>query len=106
MSHNFISLFLACAAIFVLAAIGFLPLLFVSQTVRGEARTPRFWLTVAAVVLGAALVATFLLETNSYPDYLSNWGRISFAVAHLLLGLALLIGILWLLLKIWPKGGA
>jgi ABC-type transport system involved in multi-copper enzyme maturation permease subunit len=107
MSEDFVSLFFACSAVMALIVAGFLPLLLLAHAMREKARTMKFWLwVVIGSVFGNALIASFLLDANSYAGYITNWGRIAFSLVHLLWGVSFLIVVLWVLLKIWPKGGA
>ncbi|MFO0964135.1 MAG: ABC transporter permease [Gemmataceae bacterium] len=106
MSENTISLFLVCSLITALLAASILPLLAASHGLRPLFRTRRFWLIILGIVIGGGVIGAVLLEANPYPGWLSNWGRIAMSFVHLFCGLALLVGILALLLRLWPKGGA
>lgn len=97
---------MACGAIFALLGLGFLPLLGISQDMRAHFRAPKFWLIFVGCVVGAGAVAALLLGSNQYAPWVADWGRIAMSVIHLEFGLSFLILSLFLLLKVWPKGGA
>lgn len=64
------------------------------------------WLVGALCGLAAGALVAFYFESNANPVVLSWWGRIYGALLHLQLGFDVLIGLFWLQLWLWPKGGA
>lgn len=103
---NDASLYIACIGMSALLGLFLLPMLAVSRGIRLQFRTGKFWLIFAGSVVAAGVVGAFLLGTNQYPRWITNWGRIVASIVQLTLGLSLIVGILFLMLKVWPKGGA
>jgi hypothetical protein len=61
---------------------------------------------VAGVIVAGGLTGAIIFENNPLPNVLVTWGRIALSVVHLELGLCVLVGVLFVLLQAWPKGGA
>src|SRR5262249_7435913 len=56
--------------------------------------------------IGAGVAAGFFLHSNSAPNNLIQIGRAYFSVLHLQLAADFFVGVFWLALTFWPKGGA
>jgi ABC-type transport system involved in multi-copper enzyme maturation permease subunit len=89
---------LLAAAIPWMSALGLMP------PVRG--RSLPFYLLAALVMVGVGGCLGTLLSFTSDRNILGNWGRFLFSLIHLELGLDLFVFVLFVLLRVWPKGGA
>src|SRR5262245_10440073 len=106
MTGSFPSLFIASVSLVGLIVAAALPLLALYEPIRQGVRTVKFWLIVIGCVVGAGLAGAILLDANQYPRWIANWGRVAMSLITLELGFSLLVVILFLLLRFWPKGGA
>ena len=87
-----------------IAAIPWMTALGLMPTVRRKSAA--FYLGAAvAVAIGGAILGAYL-SINSDRTLLANWGRFLFSLLHLQLGLDFFVAVLFVLLRIWPKGGA
>ena len=67
---------------------------------------PKVWLIGGLVAAGVGLVWGYFLEGNANPLVLTRWGRFYMSMLHLQLAVDFFVSIFWLLLTVWPKGGA
>jgi hypothetical protein len=108
MTIDFLLLFvlsLLLCAIQLLAAVPWL-LLIDRRLIREQIRNRKHLLNVILVLLAVSLVFTMLLNANRDPDVLAGWGRGYASLLQLQLTADLFLGLLVLLLRVWPKGGA
>jgi len=69
-------------------------------------RDIKTWGIGIGVCLAAGFGAAYYLDANSNPATLSGWGRLYMSVLQLQLGADLIVLILFVMLLVWPKGGA
>ncbi len=81
-------------------------LLVLSQPLRSRLRSLSGWSLGLAGCAGAGLVWGLFLYSNNETGILANWGRAYASLLHLQLAADLLVGLFWLQLLFWPKGGA
>ncbi len=107
MSGPFLQLFIVCTILLALQGLAALPWFVALGTrARDRLREPMFWIQGIAFIIGAALIAGYFLNANNDPIGHRRWGRFYMSLLHLQLGADMFVVGFWLLLSVWPKGGA
>jgi hypothetical protein len=85
-----------------------LPWLFVADpvTVKPALRRPLTWLISLAALLGAGALLAFFLALNQDQTRILFWGRFFGAILQVQLFVDCFVLVFWVLLKLWPHGGA
>lgn len=91
----------------VLQALAAVPwLLALDRRLLGRVREASFWGIGLLACAAIGLVWGLFLHANSDAGVLTNWGRWYTSFLHLQLGADLFVGVFYLMLVVWPKGGA
>jgi hypothetical protein len=72
---------------------------------RARAKSPAGWLGAIATVAAGGVVLNLLMSYRSDPGQLEFDGRVFGSILQIQLSLALVMGLLGLMLWLWPKGG-
>ena len=105
MSSAFLQLVPFCLALFFLQGVAALPWMLALS--RDSFRSQwRFYAKVVGGVAAGGLLFAFVLEANSDPGLVGVWGRFYCSVLLLQIGIDFFVLTFYLLLTIWPKGGA
>lgn len=107
MNELFFKLALVCVGMCALLAGGVLVILATSPPYRREMKRTGFWVWSAVLAVGCGLGLAFWIDSSQDQQTAIAWGRILMSSLHLVLGVDIfLIGIIYVLNKVWPKGGA
>jgi ABC-type transport system involved in multi-copper enzyme maturation permease subunit len=92
-------------ALFVLQGLAAIPwiMLLTRYSLRRELA---FFVKVVGATGIVGMLFAFILEANSDPSIVSLWGRFYGSILTLQIGIGLFIGTYFVLLNVWPKGGA
>jgi hypothetical protein len=101
-----IAFFLLCIGLSILQAAAALPwLLAMEYRWRTRWYQPQNLGIALGICVGVGLVGGWFLSSQG-PDGLARMGRINASVLHLQFAADLFVGVFWLMLTVWPKGGA
>lgn len=107
MNELFFNLALVCVGMSALLVGGVLVILATSPPYRREMKRTAFWIWAALAAVGGGLGLAFWIDMSQDQQMAVAWGRILMSALHLVLGVdVFLIGVIYGLNKVWPKGGA
>lgn len=105
MSSAFLQLLPLSFGLFLVQGLAAIP--WIMLVTRYALRTERkFYAKMVGGVGAAGLFFAFILQTNSDPGIVGLWGRFFSAIFTLQIGIDLFILTYYVLLTVWPKGGA
>lgn len=107
MTETFISLFILGTILVGLQELAMLPwLIALGQRTRQRVREGKFWLQGVGIALGGGLIFAYFMYESNDPTVLARWGRFYMSILHLQLGVDFFVLLYFLMLTVWPKGGA
>ncbi len=105
MSATFVELVPFCLGLFLLQGLAAVPWMLAMSRQPFRQQQAFLWKVVGGVTAGGVLFA-FVLQSNSDPAIVALWGRFYASILLLQLGIDFFVVTFFLLLTIWPKGGA
>src|SRR5437016_2550202 len=102
-----INLIVACAGMMVLQACASVPwLVAIDWRNRRWLRQVKIWGSGLAIAIALGAGWAYFVGASSDGRDLVRWGRFYMSALHLQLAADFFVVVFWLLLKLWPKGGA